>query len=264
VLVMDLASRQVTRRIGRVGMAPGDIYGPVDMSLTPGGQFLWVADRGNSRVSQFKVSGEYLRSFSLKAPISVAALTDSLLAVVGTHDSELIRVVDQNGRLIRAVQPLERIPGSSPEQQAYLNRGFVVADRGSILFAFRSLLSPVVRRYETNDMRLVSEMKIDGTHMTDAIARAKPNLAAALATGRLSYSATLTAIAIDPQSGNIWVTPAAPIVYVLAADGRKLAEYEFAAPGGVLIAPTSIAFAETGRGLLIAGMKCFEFVLPRS
>lgn len=264
VVVVDLASRRINRRIGRVGMAPGDVYGPVDMSLTPGGRHLWVADRGNNRVSQFKASGEYVRSFVLKSPVSVAALTDSTLAVVATHDAELIRVVNEKGELIHAVEPLEPILGASPEQRAYLNRGFVVADRGTIVFAFRSLLSPMIRRYDGESLRRVSETKIDGTHMADAIARAKPHMETALATGKLSYSATLTSIALDPHSGHIWVTPAAPVAYILAADGTKLAEYEFAIPGGVLVAPTSVAFLEKGRGVLIAGMRCFEFVLPKS
>jgi DNA-binding beta-propeller fold protein YncE len=84
--------------IGRVGTGPAEFYCPRRLCFTDDDTIL-VCDRGNSRVQQWTVPGEYLRSFTAQMPVSVAVHGD--MVAVGTYDGLLEIYLLATGELLR-------------------------------------------------------------------------------------------------------------------------------------------------------------------
>jgi hypothetical protein len=262
VVVVDAVTNRSVKRIGAIGMAHGDIYMPVDLSISPSGNFLWVADRGNNRVTRFALDGKYAGSVDVTAPISIAAVNDDSVAVVGTYDEVLFNVRSIRGDRSRAVGELTPTLASSPKQNAYFNRGFVAASGDAVLFAFRSSLEPEIRKYRVSDSALLLKSKISGSRMDEAIDRARPLLEDAARSGRFAYSATVTSIRPQPSTGRIWVTSSVPIVYEADPSGTVIREYEFETADGTPVSLSSLAFGPDGKsGVAIVGRMCFRFQL---
>src|SRR6202162_614142 len=109
---------------------------------------IYLADRGANLIQVFSADGTLLRSISVKAPISVAALPESEIAVGTLREPHLVTVFDKNGRDVREFGDPEPI-AERAELNRYLNIGQLATDaQGHLYYAFAYLPEPTVRQYD--------------------------------------------------------------------------------------------------------------------
>ena len=133
---------ELVRRLGRIGQKPGELYNPTDFDLAPDGT-VWIAERGNNRVSSFTIEGQYLKSFPTEAPVSVAALRDGTIAVVELFSKPLVKVFQTDGSLVREFTGFVPVEGASERQTDYFNRARIQElPDGDIALAYRYLIPP--------------------------------------------------------------------------------------------------------------------------
>src|SRR5437016_14635851 len=100
---------------------------------------IYVADRGANLIQVFSADGTLLRSISVKAPISVAALPESEIAVGTLREPHLVTVFDKNGRDVREFGDPEPL-AEREELNRYLNIGQLATDaQGHLYYAFAYL-----------------------------------------------------------------------------------------------------------------------------
>ncbi len=167
------------QRIGQIPNAhsgSATIKFAVDFDLDSDGR-LFVADRGANAIDIFKPGGELEAKVAVTAPMSVDALTGGEFAVVTLRSDRLVRVLDEQGRLVRrfgdvadAVSDPKLISfaaggasaDSSPNSTGYAadyipshSAGFAMnfgrlysGTPGSMYFAFTSVEDPKFRKYD--------------------------------------------------------------------------------------------------------------------
>lgn len=252
--------RQFVQRIGHIGNGPGEFLDPMDLGLDQNGR-LYVADRSNNRIQVLDAHGVYLRQIGFPLPMSVAVLKNGEILVVGEHDDQLIRVYSPEGRFLRTIGTPVDVGVRNPRLNAYLNRGRIIVDQeDNIYYLFRGLLDPTIRKYSP-DGKLLLEIHPWGKTMTRVVSRARAKLQENIMEGRIGRASTLNALRIDPRTGNIWIAPSGPVLYVYSAHGRKLAEYRLYDDSGRMHG--AIDFTLIGeRGCFVNPAGCFLFDLP--
>lgn len=249
------------RRIGQIGKGPGEFTEPFDFIVGHGGEF-YVADSGNHRVQVLDSKGRFLRQFRFRVPISIAILSNGQILVVGQNDDQLIRVFSPEGKFLRTIGTPVELGLTNRQLNAYLNRGRVLVDqKDNVYYLFRALPNPTVRKYSA-DGKLLMEIHPEGTEMPEIRRRAEAKLADTIKKGTISSESTLNAIQIDSATGNIWIAPAGPIVYVYSPRGQKLAEYRLQDVSGR--ANGAVDLLLIGRkGYFTNGKEFFVFDVPR-
>src|SRR5260370_19089109 len=153
LLVFDAQGKQVLS-INEVGVASGaasqgrslimfgeDCDGAADGKI-------YVADRGANLIQVFSPEGTLLRSIAVKAPIAVAALPESEVAVGTLREPHLVIVFDKNGRDVREFGDPEPL-AEREDLNRYLNIGRLATDaEGHLYYAFAYLPEPTVRQYD--------------------------------------------------------------------------------------------------------------------
>jgi hypothetical protein len=134
---------------------------------------LFVADRGDNRVKIYSADGALESSVVVNAPMSVVALAGGQFAVISLRMNHLVRVIDEQGKLVRAFGNINDAIGAKtetvtaePDLKGYdagysasyvthqpetfaLNIGKLYSnDAGQIYFAFTALDDPTFRKYD--------------------------------------------------------------------------------------------------------------------
>src|SRR5256712_8331054 len=153
LLVFDAQGKQVLS-INEVGVAQGGTG--QGRSLIPFGEDcdgtaegkIYVADRGANLIQVFTADGTLLRSISVKAPVSVAALPEGEVAVATLREPHLVVVFDKNGRDVREFGDPEPL-SEREDLNRFLNIGELATDtQGHLYYAFAFLPEPTVRQYD--------------------------------------------------------------------------------------------------------------------
>jgi len=166
---------------------------------------IYVADRGANAVQVFAKEGRHLRTISVNAPVSVAALPDNEVAAATFRDPSLVVVFDKNGRRVREFGDLDVLTERN-ELNRFLNIGELAADdQGHLYYGFNYYPEPTVRQfdrfgYAKQEVRYTA---IDAMPEAQAMRReiekqqrrGDPPL----------FKRILTAIGVDKQTGEIWM-----------------------------------------------------------
>jgi DNA-binding beta-propeller fold protein YncE len=240
---------KLVRRIGRLGNGPGELYGPMDLSITPSGE-IWVAERGNNRLEKFSSDGHVLHTISTPEPVSVTVGPDGQLAVVGARDNDLVKLYSSSGELLGKAGEFVNVPGATDFQNAFFNKGRVFAFRSGFLYVYRYLPQPLVREYSWTGKRL-GEWRPDGIDLIDAITQAQTRQKEALKTGGAAARSVLNALEVDRRSGHVWIAPAAPVFYVYNSAGQKIDEKRVQDLAGQPYGAHDVALAPDGRSLVM-------------
>src|SRR5437879_2735769 len=100
---------------------------------------IYVADRGANLIQVFSSDGAPIRSIPVNAPVAVAALPESEVAVATLRDPHLVIVFDKNGRDVREFGDPEPL-AERAELNRYLNIGQLATDaQGHLYYAFATL-----------------------------------------------------------------------------------------------------------------------------
>lgn len=253
---------KLVRRIGQIGNGPGEFYYPQDFALGHDGRF-YIADSENNRVQILSPNGAYMHQFRFPIPISVAVLSNGEILVVGALDDQLIRVYSPEGKFLRLIGTLVDVGIKNAKLNAYLNRGWLIVDKDdNIYYLFRALLDPTVRKYSPAG-KLLMEIHPRGAEMTYILSGAKTKLRETVKKGELGFNATLNAVQVDPTTGNVWIAPSGPVLYVYSAQGRKLAEYRLRDSAGRFYGAIDFTFVGGSKGCFVNPAGGFLFDLPK-
>jgi hypothetical protein len=164
------------KRVGQIpsaaAAAASQLMYAVDFDLDSKGR-LFVADRGDNRVKIYTGDGALESSVFINAPMSVVALANGQFAVVTLRANHLVRVMDEQGKLVRTFGNINDAIGAKTEtgtadadpkgydagysasyashapETFAMNIGKLYSnDAGQIYFAFTALDDPTFRKYD--------------------------------------------------------------------------------------------------------------------
>lgn len=222
---------------------------------------IYVADRGANQVQVFSGDGTLLRSIPVPAPVSIAALPESEVAVATLREQHLVIVFDKNGRDVREFgdpEPLtERV-----ELNRYLNIGQLITDaQAHLYYAFAYLPEPTVRQYD--------RLGYAGQDIQYTALEAMPTARAARKEierqerrgDQPSIRRVITGFGVDRANGEVWIALGNSLLH-FDKDGNRRATYKIYTPEGARLEANTILI-EADR--LIIGndpLGIYEFERP--
>jgi hypothetical protein len=195
------------RRIGRIGNGQGELYQPSDFDIDHHGT-VWVADKGNDRVVAFTATtGEYLRAFKSSRPIKVMALRDGHVAVTEMFGKPLVRIHKPEGDPVGEIVHAVPVPGATERQTDYFNRAtFAELSTGDVVAAYTYLLPPRVDVFR-RDASLRATLNPPTEPLARLMLEAQARQREEIASGGFGGRHVLSDIAIQPDTGDIWLAP---------------------------------------------------------
>jgi hypothetical protein len=223
---------------------------------------IYIADRGANSILVFSKEGALLRSISVPAPVSIAAMPEGEVGVATLREPHLVIVFDRNGRDVREFGDPEPI-AERAELNRFLNIGKLAADdQGHLYYAFEYFPEPTVRQY---DRYGYSGLEIQYTAieaLTTARAVRREIDRQERRGDTPTFKRVLTAVGVDRVSGEVWVALHNTLLH-FDKDGNRRASYQLYTPEGARLEADTI-LAEKGR--LIIGsdpLGIYEFERPQ-
>jgi hypothetical protein len=159
---------KLIRAIGKRGQGPSDIIDPFICTVDPSNGNVYCFDQGNSRISCFSLSGEFILSFRVSASIwDIMFLKDHIYASAFNHSNKsLFMKYDKEGRIVKIFGDLfDNEINSVPEQyKSVLYGDVILRSRGNYLYAIYERL-PYIQLYdlEGNLVKTI-RMEFDEAH----------------------------------------------------------------------------------------------------
>ena len=197
----------------------------------------------------------------MNAPLSVAALPDSEVAVATLREPHLVTVFDKNGREIREFGELEDISDRA-DLNRYLNSGYLASDDSRRYFYTASSLSPepTVRSLDRNGyaMQTIQFTEIEAFASAQA---ARKEIERQERKGKQpAFRPILTAIGVAP-TGEVWIALHSRLLR-FDKDGNRQATYQLYTPEGARLDANTILI-EKDRILIASDPQgVFEFDRP--
>jgi hypothetical protein len=222
---------------------------------------IYVADRGANAVQVFAPDGRLLRSISVSAPVSVAALPEDEVAVATLREPHLVIVFDKNGRDVREFGDPEQLT-ERLDLNRFLNIGRLITDaQGLLYYAFSYTPEPTVRRYDRHgyaalDIRYTA---LDAAAEAQAVRR--EILKQEKRSGAPIFKRVLTAVGIDRSNGEVWMAAGNTLLH-FDNEGTRRDSYQLYTPAGARLEANTILI---GKDHLIIGndpLGIFEFDRP--
>ena len=222
---------------------------------------IYVADRGANLIQVFTSDGAPLRSIPVNAPVAVAALPESEVAVATLRDPHLVIVFDKNGRDVREFGDPEPL-AERAELNRYLNIGQLATDaQGHLYYAFAYLPEPTVRQYDHLGYA-GQDIQYTGLEAMPAAQAARKEIVRQESKGKdPSFKRILTAVGVDRTNGEVWVALYNTLLHFDKAGNRR-ATYKIYTPQGARFEANTI-LVEQDR--LIVGsdpLGIYEFERP--
>jgi len=223
---------------------------------------IYVADRGGNAIQVLSSDGTWVRSISVAAPHSVAALGEGEVAVATVREPHLVIVFDKNGRDVREFGDPEQI-SDRPDLNRFLNIGQLVSDtQGHLYYGFGYTPEPTVRQYDRNGYSAgpdVQYLALEAAPAAQAIRREIVRQEKHQKTP--TFKRVLTGVGVDTANGEVWMAVGNTLLH-FDKDGNRRASYQLYTPeGGRLEANTILIEADH---LIIGGdpMGIYEFDRP--
>jgi hypothetical protein len=247
-------------RLLTVGTASAGVSFPENFDVDGDGQ-IYVADRGANAIVVYSADGNRLRSVSVQAPMSVAALPGGDVAVSNLQDPHLIVLYDKNGRDIREFGELEDI-SSHADLNRFLNSGFLATDaRGNIYYAFIYAPEPTVRQYDRNGFAIQSIQFTEIEAFATAQA-ARKEIERQERKGKApAFKPILTAVGVVRDTGEVWMALHNRLLR-FDKDGNRQATYQLYTPDGARLDATTILIDKDRILIGSDNAGIFEFERP--
>jgi len=222
---------------------------------------IYVADRGANAIQVFSADGALLRSISVSAPISVAALPEQEIAVATLREPHLVIVFDKNGRDVREFGDPEQLT-ERLDLNRFLNIGRLVSDaQGLLYYAFSYTPEPTARRYDRHgyaglDIRYTAlGAAAEAQAVRREILRQEKRRSAPV------FKRVLTAVGVDRGNGEVWMAVGNTLLH-FDNEGTRRDTYQLYTPAGARLEANTIL---VGKDHLIIGsdpLGIFEFDRP--
>jgi hypothetical protein len=200
---------------------------------------IYVADRGANLIQVFSAEGAPLRSISVKAPVSAAALPEGEVAVGTLREPHLVIVFDKNGRDVREFGDPEPL-AEREELNRYLNIGQFATDaQGHLYYAFAYLPEPTVRQYDRLGYAGQDIQYTALEAMPAAQAARKEILRQEHRGDQPSFKRILTAVGVDRTNGEVWIALYNTLLH-FDKEGNRRATYKIYTPQGARLEANTI------------------------
>jgi hypothetical protein len=222
---------------------------------------IYVADRGANLIQVFASDGAPLRSIPVNAPVAVAALPESEVAVATLREPHLVIVFDRNGRDVREFGDPEPL-AERAELNRFLNIGQLATDaQGHLYYAFAYLPEPTVRQYDRLGYA-GQDIQYSALEAFPAAQAARKEIVRQESKGKEpAFKRVLTAVGVDRSNGEVWVALYNTLLH-FDKEGNRRATYKIYTPQGARIEANTI-LVENDR--LIIGsdpLGIYEFIRP--
>ena len=219
---------------------------------------IYVADRAGNAVQVYSKDGRYLRTINVSAPLAVAAMPESEVAVATLRQEALITVFDKNGRLVREFGDSEQLTDRK-DLNRFLNIGELATDaQGHLYYGFQYFPEPTVRQfdrfgYAAEDLRYAS---LDVLQEAAAVRREIEKQERRGDAPR--FKQVMTAMGVDKRSGEVWIAMGSTLLR-FDREGNRRSMYRLYTPHNARLEANAIV-VEKDR-LLIGGdpLGVYEF-----
>jgi hypothetical protein len=193
---------------------------------------IYVADRGANAIQVFGFDGTWMRSISVVAPLSVAALGEGEIAVATLREPHLVIVFDRNGRDVREFGDPEQISDRA-DLNRFLNIGQLASDaQGHLYYGFTYTPEPTVRQYDRNGYGAgpdVQYLALEAAPAAQAIRREIVRQEKHQKSP--TFKRVLTAAGVDRTNGEVWMAVGNTLIH-FDKDGNRRASYQIYTPEG--------------------------------
>jgi hypothetical protein len=223
---------------------------------------IYVADRGANAIQVFSPDGSLLRSISVTAPLSVAALGEGEVAVATLRDPHLVVVFDKNGRDVREFGDPEQIT-ERQDLNRFLNIGQLATDAlGHLYYAFGYTPEPTVRQYDRygygagQDIQYVAlEAAPEAQAVRREIQRQEKNSKSP------TFKRVLTAVGVDRTNGEVWMAVGNTLLH-FDKEGNRRASYQLYTPEGARLVAGTILVEQDHLVIGNDPLGIYEFERP--
>jgi hypothetical protein len=253
LLVFDTKEKQVLSINELSATAPGAKPGHAlitfgeDCDANADGK-IYVADRGANQIQVFSGDGTLLQSIPVPAPVSIAALPESEVAVATLRESHLVMVFDKNGRDVREFGDPEPLT-DRVELNRYLNIGQLITDaQAHLYYAFAYLPEPTVRQYDRLGYA-GQDIQYTAIEVMPAARAARKEIERQERRGdQPSIRRVITGVGADRANGEVWIALGNSLLH-FDKDGNRRATYKTYTPEGARLEATTILI-ETDRVII--------------
>ena len=263
LVVFDKESKPIIT-IGPPASVAKDVHLPIvfgeDCDVDAQGK-IYVADRGGNRIQVFSPEGELLRSISINAPVSVAALPEGEVAVSTLHEPKLVMVFDKNGRVVREFGEPEQI-SDREDLNRFLNIGVLAADpQGHLYYAFEYTPEPTVRQYDRAGYagQDVQYTAVDAYPEAQAVRR--EIVRQEKHSKSPAFKRVLTAVGIDPVTSEVWMGVGNNLLH-FDKEGNRRDTYQLYTPNGARLAVSTILISKDHLVIGNDPLGIYEFNRP--
>jgi len=264
---------QATWKLVQIGQETGRVIEPTAFDAEPERGTFVIADAPHNveRIQIFGIGGAPIGGFTLPGRADTRIIVESLvlngigslqftgrsILISQPETGSLITEYGLGGTPVRSIGRL-RPTGHEDDRPLHLalNAGLpLVNPRGGFYFVFLAG-RPLFRKYDAEGV-LEFERHVEGREL-DAFVAALPTTWPGRKGGGAGIPMVTPAVraaAVDAR-GRLWVSLTVPYTYVYDADGEKIRTVQFRGAG--IVAPTSLAFAPSGRLLVTPGLYEFE------
>lgn len=247
-----------TGRIGGVGMGQADLDLPRDFAVARDGRVI-VADWAGDKVNIYGSNGVLLSSIPLRRPWSAGVLSTGEILASGPPREHLVSVLSPEGKLLRAFGELIAVD-TDPQLNALMNTGRIYVDRSdNIYYLFVFLPTPTIRKYD-REGKLLAVYHPDGERLRQSAQRAQEELEKNRAEGSLGGLTVINALAVDEETGDLWVS-CNHAIYRLNTGGETKATYQFKHPQGHPTAANDVLIE--GDRILVISWHHGVFITPK-
>ena len=223
---------------------------------------IYVADRGANAVLVFSPDGSLLQTIRVNAPVSVAALPDSEVAVVTLTQPHLVVVYDKNGREAREFGNPEDLSDRA-DLNRFLNIGRIKSDpSGHIYYGFDYFPEATVRPFDRFGYTAGPDIQYTNPDaFPEARAVRKEIEKQEKRGGAPAFKRVLTAVCVDPDTGEGWMALHQFLLH-FDKEGSRRATYSLYTPTDARLEANTIV-VEKNR--LIIGsdpLGVYEFARP--
>jgi hypothetical protein len=200
---------------------------------------IYVADRGANQIQVFSGVGTPLRSIPVPAPVSIAALPESEVAVATLREPHLVMVFDKNGRDVREFGDPEPLTERA-ELNRYLNIGRLVTDaQAHLYYAFAYLPEPTVRQYDRLGYA-GQDIQYTAIEVMPSARAARKEIERQERRGDQPFiRRVITGAGVDRASGEVWIALGNSLLH-FDKDGNRRATYKTYTPEGARLEAATI------------------------
>ena len=249
--------------LGRIPTAPGKdstIVFAEDLDVDSAGR-VYVADRGGNAIKIFDADGRLALSIPIVAPTSVVALPGGEVAAAGLKSRRLVELFDAHGKVERDFGDPTDV-AEHEQLNRFLNLGHLATDAaGHIYYAFSFLPEPTIRKYDRYGYAAFEVSLTSLEFQPAAQATRREIWRQDQRSGEVSLKPVINAIAVEPQTQEIWVVLGDRLLQ-FDRDGNRRSSYRTFTADGARIEPSAILIEPTRLLVASDALGIFEFARP--